>query len=190
MAQLVHMGGPDDPGLEGALYEPQVLPEVGTAQRSALDRERPWEVQSRLRATGRVMLISGAPLSSEARTEFTLDGLTYCSVWAFYQALKVDEHDPQRAEIAAGTWHRRSRLRPTHRGYFHYGDEQYLVNSRMHALLVARATEAKVLAHASVREALARTGTSRLAMGDAGSEALGRWMPLVLMVMRLRLFRG
>jgi hypothetical protein len=54
-------------------------------------------------------------------------------------------------------------------------------------VLVGRATEAKVLAHAGVREALRATGTVRLA---AGPSALGRYMAFALMVMRVRLFRS
>jgi len=44
-----------------------------------------------------------------------------------------------------------------------------------------------VTAHADVRNALAATGTERLA---AGSSALGRYMAFALIVMRVRLSRG
>jgi hypothetical protein len=75
------------------------------------------------------------------------------------------------------------------RGVFRYLGEEVSVNSVQHGVLVARATEAKVQAHAEVRQALAATGTTRLAAGDPMAGAIGRWMPFALMVLRLRLRR-
>lgn len=185
---------PLGPAWEGVLYEAQIPgtpPDEAELRRFAaqhhldLPRHREREVQRALLAEGRRCLISGAPLSSESHTPFALDGATYLSVWTFYAALKLPEGAPERAAAALGALTRRPRCGGRDR--FVYAGETIAVGSPAHGALVARATEAKVAAHAHVREALLRTGRARLFMGDAGSGALGRYMPFALMVLRLRL---
>ena len=86
---------------------------------------------------------------------------------------RFDPEDPslaaRRAEAATGRGRERGRPGAELR---HRGD-RIAVNSPEHGALVGRATEAKVTTHADVRDALAATGTERLA---AGSSALGRYM--------------
>lgn len=172
MAALCRRFDPEDPGLAGALYERRVWTEA----------ESPgW--RSRFVGTERAHTISGTLLGSWARTEFTLDGAAYASLFAFWRSLKYAEDDPRRAETAAG----RGRGRGRRGAEFTYQGERIAVNSPAHGVLVGRATEAKVLAHAGVRAALGTTGTERLA---AGPSALGRYMAFALMVMRVRLFRS
>jgi hypothetical protein len=185
MSELAAHVDPSDPTLEGVLYDPQAVELTPTA-RAALLRE-PWRLAGVLREAGRLIGISGGPLSSSEPAEFTLDGRTYASVWWFYQALKLAEGDPLRAAAAAGCAGPR-RVKPAHRGWFEYGDEQLDVGSRRHGELILRATAAKVLAHRGVQDALAASGSARLLAGGVGSTALGRYMPLALMVMRLKLF--
>lgn len=185
-AELASRCDPFDPTLEGVLYEPQVLPELAAGEREALEREQPWRVGHLLRAAGRLLVISGGPLSSSEPAPFAVDGEAYASVWCFCQALKLDADDPRRAAVAGGQ--RRGRVRPAHAGWFEYAEEQIAVNSRQHGYLVVRATHAKVLAHPRVQDALAATGSMRLMAGGRWSGALGRYMPLALMAMRLKLF--
>lgn len=187
---------PLSPAWEGVLYQAQIPatpPDEVELRRFAerhnldLPRQREREVQRALLAEGRLRLISGDPLSSEAHTPFALDGTTYRSVWSFYSALKFPEDAPERAAAAAGTLLRRPR--PARGDPFLYAGETIAVGSPAHGALVARATEAKVAAHAHVQRALLETGEARLFMGDAGSGALGRYMPFALMILRLRLAR-
>lgn len=126
------------------------------------------------------MMVGYVPLGSSAITPFTLDGQAYVSVYAFHAALKLAEDDPRRAEVMAGRWRRRvgSRRGPI----FNYRGEDIDANSAAHGLLMARATEAKVLAHASVREALAATGRRWLHISCQGRA--WSYMPLALMAMR------
>lgn len=180
--------------LEGSLYASQSVElsaeqeaEVtATAARYRMDRERFRQatIARVLYTTGRLRLVTGEPLSSESVAPFQLDGLGYRSVACFYHSLKLPEGDPRRAAVARGE---RQRRRSGGRTTFGYHGQEITVGSLDHGLLIARATEAKVLAHDHVRRALAATGASRLYMGDAGSQVLGRTMPLVLMVLRLRL---
>jgi hypothetical protein len=173
MAALCQRFEPEDGGLAGALYERRVW-----TQEDAPTWRRSWFV-----GTERAHTISGTLLGSWAPTEFVLDGVVYASLFAFWRSLKYAEGDPQRAETAAG----RGRGRGRRDVAFTYQGERIRVNSPAHGVLVGRATEAKVLAHAGVREALRATGTVRLA---AGPSALGRYMAFALMVMRVRLFRS
>lgn len=179
---------PFDPALAGPLYAPQVVPDdddedrrlaghSGYAGGSALA----WARTRRLRHANLLINVSGDPLASQAPTRFRLDGLECTSVASFYQALKRD--GDERIAGAAGYHHRRAPARDS----FVYAGERIAVNSAAHGVLVARATEAKVLAHEHVRRALAATGTARLYMGGPYSQALGRYMPLALMLLRLRL---
>lgn len=173
MAALCRRFDPEDPSLAGALYEARVY----------VDEDLPPRLRARYVGTPRWHTISGGPLGSWAPTAFTLDGQTYASLWAFWRSLKYAEDDPRRAEAATGRG--RGRGRPG--AELRYRGDRIAVNSPEHGALVGRATEAKVTAHADVRDALAATGTERLA---AGSSALGRYMAFALMVMRLRLSRG
>jgi hypothetical protein len=173
MATLCGRFDPEDAALAWALYERRVWTE----------EDAPAWLRSRFVGTERAHTISGTLLGSWAPTEFELDGVVYASLFAFWRSLKYAEGDPQRAETAAGRGRRRGR-----RGVeFTYQGERIAVNSPAHGVLVGQATEAKVLAHAGVREALGATGTVRLA---AGPSALGRYMAFALMVMRMRLFRS
>lgn len=173
MAALCRRLDPEDAGLAGALYERRVWTE----------EDAPARLRSRFVGTERTHTISGTLLGSSAPTEFVLDGVVYASLFAFWRSLKYAEGDPRRAETAAG----RGRGRGRRDVAFTYQGERYAVNSPAHGVLVGRATEAKVLAHAGVRAALGATGTMRLA---AGPSALGRYMAFALMVMRVRLFRS
>jgi predicted NAD-dependent protein-ADP-ribosyltransferase YbiA (DUF1768 family) len=186
MAAVCSLAEPWSEEWDGVLFE-TAQAELPAASRAALT-ERPWMRASILRAARQVIGISGGPLSSSAATPFALDGREFASVWVFYQTLKLAEDDPRRAELAAGRWGR-GRVKRARRGVFRYLGEEVSVNSVQHGVLVARATEAKVQAHAEVRQALAATGTTRLAAGDPMAGAIGRWMPFALMVLRLRLRR-
>lgn len=196
LAELCARCDPLDAAWEGELYAVQEPPPLDLA---AVDREaarhgfeREWYrgLASRrgLLAAGLLRQVSGEPLCSEAEAPFELDGRRYRSVACFYQALKLAEDDPRRGALAEGRWTGSRRgPRPARRGVFTYAGQELAVDSPGHRALVGRATEAKALAHAHVRGALAATGSSRLFMGDAGSGALGRTMPFALMVLRLRL---
>lgn len=173
MAALCRRFDPEDPSLAGALYERRVWTEA----------DAPAWLRARLIGSERVHTISGTLLGSWAPTEFVLDGGVYASLFAFWRSLKHPEGDPRRAATAAGHGRGRGRRDVA----FTYAGERIAVNSPEHGALVGRATEAKVLAHAGVREALGATGTLRLA---AGSSALGRYMAFALMVLRVRLTRG
>jgi hypothetical protein len=173
MAELCRRFDPEEAGLAEALYERRVWTE----------EDAPAWLRPRFVGTERVHTISGTLLGSWAPTEFVLDGVVYASLFAFWRSLKYPEGDPRRAETAAG----RGRGRGRRDVVFTYQGERIAVNSPAHGVLVGRATEAKVLAHAGVREALGATGTLRLA---AGTSALGRYMAFALMVMRVRLFRS
>lgn len=173
MAALCRRFDPEDVGLAGALYERRVWTE----------EDAPAWLRSRFVGTERVHTISGTLLGSWAPTEFVLDGAVYASLFAFWRSLKYAEDDPRRAETAAGRGPRRARRDVV----FTYQGARIAVNSPEHGVLVGRATEAKVLAHAAVRAALGATGTLRLA---AGPSVLGRYMAFALMVMRVRLSRG
>lgn len=185
---------PFHPGWEEVLYEPQVLAgfyDPAEDERAASIHGRRWEGyddwirQRRLRAEGRLWLVSGEPLSSESRRAFDLDGARYASVRAFYDSLKVGD-EISRAAVAACVYDgpRGRILRPKAMS-FRYGGRDIDVGSVEHCALVARATEAKVLAHEDVRAALFSTRRSRLDMGAIAT--LGRSMPFALMVMRERL---
>ena len=173
MAALCQRFDPEDAGLAGALYERRVWTE----------EDAPRWLQSRFIGTERTHTISGTALGSWAPTEFALDGVLYASLFAFWRSLKYAEGDPRRAETAAV----RGRGRGRRDVAFTYQGERIAVNPPAQAVRRGGATEAKVLAHAGVREALGATGTARLV---AGSSALGRYMAFALMVMRVRLFRG
>jgi hypothetical protein len=165
---------PFDPALEGPLYAPQVPPDAPTL--------RGWERTRALRRAGLLVNVSGDPLCSEARAAFVLDGVECASVCCFYEALK---HGPaERAAIAAGA--APPRRPPARRRSFEYAGREIAVDSVEHGVLVARATAAKVEAHPAVRRALAATGEARLYIGDPHSQVLGRYMPLALMLLRLR----
>lgn len=125
-------------------------------------------------------MVGYAPLGSSAATPFTLDGQAYASVFAFHEALKLADDDPRRADVMAGRWPRRVRSR---RGrVFDYRGVEIGVNSAEHGLLMARATEAKVLAHAPVRQALMASGRRWLHISCQERAWLS--MPLALMAMR------
>lgn len=185
---------PYDREWEGVLYASQAATltaeqEAEMLRFSAQHKLRPeWQRQRmiarQLLAERRMAMVSGDTLASEAIAPFVLDGREYRSVWSFYQSLKV--HDGDRAAVASGA---RRRVGRVGRATFRYEGHEIAVNSVEHGVLVARATEAKVLAHERVQQALAATGTSRLYMGDPTSQALGRYMPYALMVMRFRLAR-
>ncbi len=164
---------PDAIACAGVLYDaPEIKPD--------------WDLRTRW-TQSKWMLVGYDPLGSSARTEFTLDGRTYASVEAFYETLKLAEDDPRRGELALGRWPRR-RVKPARRGVFVYGGEEMEVDSVDHGVLLARATEAKVLAHAAVRQALIASERRWLFIGE-GVGALGRYMPFALMVMRVLLTR-
>lgn len=82
---------------------------------------------------------------AEQQERPVFDGRTYCGVWCFYQALKFAEEDPRRAEMAAGRSPGRGRVKPARRDGLVYEGREIGVNSVEHGVLVARATEAKVL---------------------------------------------
>lgn len=139
------------------------------------------------------MLVGGPWLASEAPTSFELDGRRYASVACFYEALKLHEDDPERDAVALGLGRDRRRLRPARCGTFVHARQELVVGSPAHGGLVARATAAKVDAHAEVRRALAATGRSLLFMGGrygGAPQALGRFMPFALMVLRYRASRA
>ncbi|MCY1057319.1 hypothetical protein [Nannocystis sp. SCPEA4] len=182
---------PGDSGLAGLLYEGRMAT-VGDVRADELEARTlklgraeytAWRQQQRRPLNH---MISGAPLASDAPAPFVLDGLACHGVWWFYQCLKRLETDPSRALVAAGT-SGRNRLRTGGRTTFAYRGEEIAVGSPAHGALIARATEAKVLAHPHVRQALMATGTSLLWMGPANAEALGRYMPFALMVLRFKL---
>lgn len=164
---------PDDVACEGVLYD-------------APGCEPDWTVRMRWQHANGVT-IGYDPLGSSALTEFTLDGRTYASVWTFHEALKLAEDDPRRGELALRRTYTR-RLNPARRGAFVYMGQEIAVNSVEHGVLIARATEAKVLAHASVRQALMASERRWLHIGESVG-ALGRYMPFALMVMRVLLTR-
>jgi len=201
--ELCLRADPFDPAWEGLLYAEQVT--SGTYDRAAddafaerhglgVDFHGAWLHTRRLREEGVAQLVSGPWLSSEAPTPFVLDGRRFASVACFYEALKLREDDPEREAVAMGSARGRGRRRrPAVRGSFHYsgegGGQEIAAGSPEHGALVARATAAKVEAHAEVRRALAATGRSRLYMGvrfHDGPQALGRYMPFCLMVLRHR----
>lgn len=185
---------PQSPGWEHVLYEAQVLAghydpveDERFARSYGLGRDsyERWIRHRRLRNEGRLWLVSGAPLSSETRAAFELDGARYVSVRAFYDSLKVDD-ELTRAAIAAGVYEGpRGRIQRPRPAPFRYRDHSVDLGSIEHCSLVARATEAKVRAHADVRAALLATGHARLYMG--AFTPLGRSMPFALMVLRERL---
>lgn len=193
IAEICALVEPGERELEGLLYE--TIPPPVRRDAAAEAREARWrgmEVDEYVawRAAQRSppeLMVSGAPLASEAPTPFVLDGRRYHSVWCFYQSLKLPETDPARALMAAGEYPRRRGPPRFGRTTLHYRGEEIAVNSAAHGALIARATEAKVLAHAHVREALAATGTSRLYMGYSSALVFGRYMPFALMVLRFRL---
>lgn len=193
LADIVARFTVDDPELEGSLYAPQSVTLTPTqeaelaaaAARYRVDPAR-YRLQyvARTRLTvGQQTLVSGRPLASESPTPFELDGLHYASVASFYHSLKLPEGDPRRAAVARGE---RGRRRSGGRVTFDYRGQEFAVGSRDHGLLIARATAAKVRAHEHVRHALLATGASLLYMGDTHSQALGRYMPFALMILRLR----
>lgn len=193
LAEVCALLDPLDPGCEGVLYGSQAPAQdhdeddarFAAAHGLGVEHHRRWIAARRLRNEGRLWLVSGDPLSSESVAPFHLDGRAYRSVWCFYQSLKFAAGDPRRAAAAAGTG---GRCRGGGRRAFIYEGEEIAVGSTTHGVLVARATEAKVRAHEHVRRALAATGTSRLFMGHANSQVLGRFMPFALMVLRFKLF--
>ncbi|WP_434421488.1 hypothetical protein [Nannocystis pusilla] len=182
---------PGDPRLEGLLYEGRRAT-VGDARAAEMEARTlklgpaeyaAWRAQQRRPLDH---MISGAPLSSESPAPFVLDGVACRSVWSFYQCLKLQETDPSRGAVAAGTSGRR-RVGTGGRRSFRWRGLEIAVGSPEHGALIARATEAKLLAHPHVRQALLATGMSLLYMGQSGVTALGRYMPLALMVLRFRL---
>lgn len=196
--ELCRLVDPFDPGWEGLLYEAQVTrgaydlaADAAEAERHGLDIgfHRRWLHARRLREEGRTVLVGGPWLASEAPTPFELDGRRYASVACFYAALKLRDDDPERDAVALGLGQGRRRIRPALRGVFVHAGQEIAVGSAAHGGLVARATEAKVDAHGEVRRALAATGQSLLFMGGRygrGPQALGRFMPFALMVLRYR----
>lgn len=194
MAEICERHDPFDRALEGALYASQrvsLSAEQEAAARQIAARwglrpelQRQWMDARQLVAEGKSRSVVGAPLGSESVAPFSLDGREYNSVWSFYQSLKLQDGDPGRAAVASGA---RRRVGRTGDRSFGYGGQLIAVNSVEHGVLVARATEAKVRAHEHVQRALLATGAARLYMGDPGSQALGRYMPFALMVMRLKL---
>lgn len=189
---------PFEPGLADVLYDEPVTRGTYDAEADAAEAARHgldvgfhsrWLHARRLRDEGRTVLVGGPWLASEAPTPFELDGRHYASVAAFYAALKLRDDDPEREAVARGRGGRSRRIRPAWRDAFEYDGRRVAIGSPMHGGLVARATEAKVAAHAEVRRALATTGRSLLYMGGRygrGPQALGRYMPFALMVLRLR----
>lgn len=199
MAEICGRLDPFDPSCEGMLYAEQTAslpPELEAearrfAARHGLDPEvcRRRMTGRQLMEAGKLRMVSGEPLASESVAPFVLDGRAYRSVLCFYESLKLPEDDPQRAAVAVGAGRRRRLGRPFGRASFRYGGEEIAVGSVAHGVLVARATEAKVNAHEHVQRGLAATGASRLYMGDAGSQVLGRYMPFALMIVRCRMAR-
>ena len=198
IGELCTLVDPFDPRWEGLLYEEQatrgaydLAADDAEAGRHGLDVgfHRRWLHARRLREEGRASLVGGPWLASEAPTPFVLDGRRYASVACFHEALKLHEDDSERDAVALGLSRDRRRIRPARRGTFVYAQEELVVGSPAHGGLVARATEAKVDAHAEVRRALAATGRSLLFMGGRygrAPQALGRFMPFALMVLRYR----
>lgn len=165
---------PDDIACAGVLYDaPDIKPD--------------WTLRTRL-MSAKWTMVGHDSLGSSAWTAFTLDGRTYASVGMFHETLKLAEDDPRRDELALGRWPRRGRVKPAQRGVFRYRGAEIAVDSVEHGVLIARATEAKVLAHASVRQALLASERRWLVIGE-GVGALGRYMPFALMVMRTLLAR-
>jgi hypothetical protein len=189
-AEIFARYDPNDSECEGALYEMQTPTITEEFEKDRLrfiarlspEAQRQWMFRARLLDEGKLRMVSGGPLSSESVAPFVLDGRECRSVWAFYQSLKLPEGDPGRAAAARGEHGRIGRKGAS----FRYRGEEIAVNSVAHGVLVARATEAKVLAHEHVQQALAATGMCRLYIGTSSSQALGRYMPFALMVMRLR----
>lgn len=100
-------------------------------------------------------------LSNFAKTPFTLDGVQYYTVEAFWQSLKVS--DPElRTKVAAlrdGFDAKQvSKLIPSAGQIFVYEGNMYRVGSEAHHILLERALRAKVAQNASVRDALITTG--------------------------------
>lgn len=200
--ELCALVDPFDPRWEGLLHEEQVTRRAydleaddADATRHGLEVgfHRRWLHARRLREEGRALLVGGPWLASEAPTSFELDGRRYASVACFYEALKLHEDDPERDAVALGLGRDRRRLRPARCGTFVHARQELVVGSPAHGGLVARATAAKVDAHAEVRRALAATGRSLLFMGGrygGAPQALGRFMPFALMVLRYRASRA
>jgi len=191
VAEICARIDPDDPECEGALYAVQttnLTPEQeaevlrhAARYRLSPEAQRLSAIRHQLLMEGKLWEVTGQPLSSESIAPFVLDGCEYISVWAFYQSLKLLEDDPRRQAVASG---RRRRAPRGGRTSFRYRGEEIAVHSVEHGVLVARATEAKVLAHEHVQRALAATGTSRLYMGNSSSQTLARYMPFALMLLR------
>lgn len=186
VAEICARHDPFEPIFEGVLYVSQA-PILSAEQEAAarqiaqrygmpLHLQQQWMNRRQLLAEGKLMQVSGAPLGSESVAPFSLDGREYNSVWSFYQSLK-------RQAVASGA----RRVGRTGERMFDYGGQAIAANSVEHGVLVARATEAKVRAHEHVQRALVATGTALLYMGDRSSQALGRYMPFALMVMRSKL---
>lgn len=198
-AEALRYIAPDDPRLDGALHIEQTPDEPITDEQIERERKRglyQWHPDRTAmiryylshRATAdKRQLISGGTLASEARTELTLDGVTYKSVLSFYWALKVPEGEP-RARFVAGTpWRELKVPRGRAGSSFTYGGEPITVGSLEHLRLIARAVSAKVAAHPAVRQELRATGRARLTMG--ADQPLGKVMPFALMLERLHLGR-
>lgn len=183
---------PDDPRLEGVLYEghqatsAEVVADALEARGLGMDHHAyaTWRAAQRRPLAA---MVSGEPLASETAAPFVLDGIEYRSVWCLYQCLKVPESDPRRTRMARGEFPSRARLPTGGRRTFRYLGADLEVGSRAHGTVIARAVAAKVAAHEHVRRTLLATGTCLLYMGSPSGQALARYMPFALMLARLRL---
>lgn len=131
--EILFANGPHNPAWEGVLYA------------SEKNRHR----------------ISGGTLATQARVPFELDGLRCESVLTFYDALKNDDPDT-RTKIAAAIYDgsRRSlRKPPQAHDTFEYDGKQIAVGSAAHLVLIARAIEAKIRAHAVRAKSSSRPAT-------------------------------
>lgn len=190
---------PFDARLDGTLYITQVCDRPVTDQDVAdhvatyriqrpplrgtdLERYRASLTHARLRTEGKLQLVGGGTLSTEAKTPFVLAGIEYPSLRLFYEALKLDPE--QRAAFLADPSHLARRRRAA---TFVYRGTTIPVGSTLHLQLIAEATSAKVAAHAEVQRDLRATGRARLFMGTVHSQPLGRVVPFAYMVERQRL---
>lgn len=104
-------------------------------------------------------------LSNFAVTPFKLDGVTYQTVEAFWQCLKVPDSE-LRAKVAALpdgiTAKSVSKLIPSAAQHFEYEGNIYKVGSEAHHKLLERAIRAKVEQNIEVRHALLLSGVRPL----------------------------
>lgn len=193
-AEICARTEPDSPLLEGLLHEGRrsTIADAAADAREAKELGLNATAYAAWRAARRrpplPRMVSGEPLASESHAPFVLDGAEYRSVWCFYQCLKLPEAHPDRAAVAMGRYRRRRGPSTGGRTTFAHRGEEIAVGSPAHGALIGRAVEAKAAAHEHVREALLASGTCLLWMGSWRPQALARYMPFALMVVRLRLW--